>query len=132
MKRNHILKAILQSIRQSLHDYKSAMPLFVLTVCVVCALAGCSSGSNRARTALHNYVPESGYVPDAITAKKIAEAVWLPIYGESIYDKRPFEADLAGGVWIVSGTLPEDSLGGTPYMEIQKSDGRILTVSHSK
>jgi hypothetical protein len=27
----------------------------------------------------HNYRPEAGYVPDAETAMRIAEAVWLPI-----------------------------------------------------
>ena len=32
------------------------------------------------------------YVPDKITAIKIAEAVWLPIYGNSIYEKKPFVA----------------------------------------
>ena len=32
-------------------------------------------------------MPEHDYVPNKNTAIKIAEAIWLPIYGESIYRK---------------------------------------------
>ena len=78
------------------------------------------------------YIPKSGFVPNKTTAIKIAEAVWLPIYGESIYKKRPYTVKLKNGVWIIEGTLPSASKGGVPYIEIQKADGKILKVIHGK
>jgi hypothetical protein len=71
-------------------------------------------------------------VPDEATAIKIAEAIWLPIYGEKIYDKKPFVAKLVDGkIWEVSGTLNTQK-GGVPYIEIQKEDCKILKVIHTK
>jgi|26BtaG_2_1085354.scaffolds.fasta_scaffold00029_4 hypothetical protein len=74
------------------------------------------------------------YVPDAETAIKIAEAIWLPIYGEKIMDKKPYKAILSedGKVWIVKGTIQKEMLGGYPIIEIRKSDCKILKVSHGK
>jgi NTF2 fold immunity protein len=76
---------------------------------------------------------QRNYVPNAECAIKIAEAIWLPIYGKGIYDSKPFTAVLKGdSVWVVEGTLPKRTLGGTPYIEIQKSDCKILKVTHGK
>lgn len=73
-----------------------------------------------------------GYVPDKTTAIKIAEAIWLPIYGNKIFNNKPFIADLRGdSVWVVQGTL-KSGKGGVPYIEIQKSDCKILKVIHEK
>ena len=59
------------------------------------------------------FLPEDGCVPDDTTAIKIAEAVWVSVYGESVYEKRPFNAELLGDtVWAVAGSLPTNSLGG--------------------
>lgn len=76
--------------------------------------------------------PKEGLVPDAATAVRIAEAVWLPIYGKGIYEKRPFVAKLKGDVWVVSGTLPKDTLGGVPEAHIAKRDARVLKVVHGQ
>ncbi len=77
--------------------------------------------------------PKNGFVPDEATAINIAEAIWLPIYGKSIYNEKPFHAKLyKGTVWVVEGTLPVNMLGGTAYIEINKSDCRILKVTHGK
>ena len=80
----------------------------------------------------HNFHPPAGYVPDEATAVRIAEAVWLPIYGESVLKEKPFHAKLANGIWIVGGTLPEGYIGGTAEAEISKKDGCILRISHGK
>jgi hypothetical protein len=78
------------------------------------------------------YKPQKGYVPDATTAIKIAEAVWTPIYGDEILkDERPFTAHLVNGIWIVRGTL-QAGKGGTAYAEISKETGCILNVTHFK
>jgi hypothetical protein len=51
--------------------------------------------------------PEAGFVPDAATALKIAEAVLIPVYGEALTrSERPFKAVLEGDVWIITGTVP--------------------------
>ena len=81
----------------------------------------------------HNVLPSNGYVPDAKTAIRIAEAVWIPIYGEeTLADEKPFVAILEEGVWYVHGTLPVGSLGGTAEAEIDAVSGKILRVSHGE
>lgn len=80
----------------------------------------------------HNFVPKEGYVPDAQTAIKIAEAIWLPIYGDKIYKKKPFTAQLKDNIWVVQGSMPTLMLGGVPVAEISKLTGQILRVSHGQ
>ena len=80
-----------------------------------------------------SYLPPDGFVPDSATAARIAEAVWIPIYGEEhIRRERPYHASLEGDVWRVVGYLPPNHVGGTAVAEISKRDGRILRVIHSK
>jgi hypothetical protein len=81
----------------------------------------------------HNHVPANGYVPDEATAIRIAEAIWIPIYGgQQIENEKPFHAKLNRGVWTVEGSLPAGMDGGVAVAEISKSDGRIIRVSHGK
>lgn len=83
-------------------------------------------------------IPKEGYVPDEKTAIKIAEAVWTPIYGGKIYAQQPFRAKLSNNkkVWYVEGTFDKKgnifAKGGHAYAEIQKNDGKILKVYHTK
>lgn len=73
------------------------------------------------------------YVPNAETAKNIAEAIWLPIYGNKIYNERPYVAALIGdSVWVVTGSISKKKRGGVAYIEIRKSNCEILKVSHGK
>lgn len=90
--------------------------------------------SNGTTNVNKGYIPEEGYVPNEATAVKVAEAVWLPIYGENIYKKQPFIAkyDEKENCWIVNGTLPPDTFGGVPEIKISKSTGEILFVYHGK
>lgn len=83
------------------------------------------------------YKPKEGYVPDEATAKGIAEAVWIPVYGKELIEReKPFEAVLKEGVWTVTGTLPcpegERCLGGVAEIDISKDDGRVLRVIHGE
>jgi hypothetical protein len=88
------------------------------------------------------------YVPNEETAIKIAEAVWLPIYGEDIYNKKPYNAELIGdSVWHVYGSIIEpyyeinnkgDTIalhftsGGVPHIWLKKSDAQVIKVTHTK
>jgi len=80
------------------------------------------------------YVPLNGFVQTEETAIRIAEAVWLEIYGESIYTKQPFIAkyNFIAGYWEVEGSLPINMVGGVPYAHIRKKDGKILYVVHTR
>ena len=98
-----------------------------ILICAILFVSGLGQG----------YKPESGYVPDTITATKIAEAVLIPVYGEKkIESERPLTAKLKDGVWIVTGTLrcPDGNVcdGGVADVRISKDDARILDMSHGK
>jgi hypothetical protein len=79
------------------------------------------------------WIPDKGFVPDSATAIRIAEAVWIPIYGEKLVaGEKPYRATLRGDTWTVTGSLPEGFEGGTAIAEISKRDGRILRVIHEQ
>ena len=100
------------------------------------------------------FIPDQGCVPNAVTAIKIAEAAWEPVYGKATIDKeRPFEAMLDGEVWHVFGGRPsstapepprdvrgygasepppaEEPKTGSLELKIRKRDGQILWLNHS-
>lgn len=47
------------------------------------------------------------YVPNKETAKKIAEAIWIPIYGEKVTKFKPYKAYLVDDdtVWLLKEHL---------------------------
>ena len=84
-------------------------------------------------TAKHNYRPMAGYVPDEVTAIRIAVAVWEPIYGRrTIAREKPYHAVLSDGVWTVEGSMPRLALGGVAVAEVRRSDGCVLRISHGQ
>ena len=93
-------------------------------------------------TAPHSSAPKEGYVPNAGTAVKIAEAVLVPVYGDKqIESEKPFTAIRRGDEWIVSGTLhcrdqngreTTNCVGGTAVVESPKIDARIISMIHYK
>jgi Protein of unknown function DUF72/NTF2 fold immunity protein len=78
--------------------------------------------------------PKNGFVPDEPTAVKIGEATAVAQYGEKqISGERPFGARLRGDVWTVVGTLhPQGANGGTAVIQLSKTDGRILFMTHQE
>jgi len=104
----------------------------VLTFAVA-AGAGVHAARAGSQESSHSYVPREGFVPDATTAARIAEAVLIPIYGaRQIQSEQPLTATLRGDVWQVAGQLPAGSVGGVAIVEIAKRDARILRVSHGR
>jgi hypothetical protein len=103
--------------------------IMLLTVIGIAATGGLTISQSTP-----SYVPPNGFVPDAATAARIAEAVWIPIYGaERIAKEKPFKATLKGDVWTVTGKdLPPGTLGGVAEAEVSKRDGRILRVIHGQ
>ena len=84
--------------------------------------------------ALHSYVPKDGFVPNGAVAVAIADAVLTAIYGNDVISaERPLQASLAGDVWTVTGApLKLGWRGGVAHVEIAKTDGRILRVTHGR
>jgi hypothetical protein len=71
-------------------------------------------------------LPKPGVVPDAETAKRIAEAVWVPLYGvEEVANQAPSRAELKYNVWVVTGSAAPDR---ALFAFILQADGRILSV----
>lgn len=75
-----------------------------------------------------------GPVQTAEDAAKHALPILLEVYGESILDELPFKIyeDKENGLWLVSGTLKENMLGGTAKILIRRFDGDVLAVWHDK
>ena len=73
-----------------------------------------------------------GFVPNKETAIKVAEAIWLPIYGKEIYEYKPYIAVLTEDqIWKVTGTV-HSFVGGAPYAFINKLDGKIIKIYHEE
>ena len=106
--------------------------VIISIVVVVVVIVGIIGGAALNRFYRWHRAPPEGFVPDEKTAIRIAEAIWLPIYGESIYDKQPFVAcyDRRTGSWKVTGTLPENVLGSVPEAHIRRIDGKVVLVRH--
>ena len=80
----------------------------------------------------NGYVPKDGFVPNKETAINVALSILKPIYGESVESQLPFTATLNDDkIWVVEGT-PGLEEGGVASIEIQKTDRKILKVSHGK
>ena len=102
--------------------------LLLISIIFSLAFVGISQTMNR-NTQIKNTV----YVPDSLSAIKIAEIIWLPIFGRNVLKEKPYRAILINdSIWVVEGTLKKGSKGGVAYIEIQKSDCKILTVTHGK
>jgi hypothetical protein len=83
--------------------------------------------------------PARGYVPDATTAVRIAEAVLTPIYGaKQVGYEKPFNATLDGDVWTIQGTLDCKTtaksiwVGGTAVVQLSKTTGAVLLLVHEE
>lgn len=84
-------------------------------------------------------LPEGGYVPDATTSVRIAEAVLIPIYGtKQIGYERPFHATLDRDTWTISGSLHCKNtantvcVGGTAIVQLSKTTGEVLLLVHEE
>jgi len=75
-----------------------------------------------------------GSIDSAQLAREKAETVWIDIYGESVKDRKPYHVDFddESQVWLVQGSLPKHRDGGVPHILIQRSDGKVLAVWHTK
>ena len=86
----------------------------------------------------HHLIPEEvkehGVIPDAETAAKMASILIPVIYGDDCLKKEsPLQIELVNNeVWSVRGTLPQNALGGTFCILLDKKTGGMIMVSHGK
>ncbi|MDR0812419.1 MAG: YbbC/YhhH family protein [Oscillospiraceae bacterium] len=73
-----------------------------------------------------------GFVGSAKEAKKLAESIWIELFGDSVTKKKPYRVfyDDTNQVWLVQGTI--FFMRGGPNILIQKSDGKILALWQDK
>ena len=89
--------------------------------------------------------PSGVRVPDEATAVDLAERALVKVYGKYQIDyEKPLTAKLENGVWNVYGTLccpgpngqrtcePYKCVGGVAALQLRQSDGKVLSVSHTK
>lgn len=88
--------------------------------------------ARRSVVGVRPVVRGGGYVPDANTAIRIAVAVLIPIYGEDIGEsEKPWRAGLKHGVWTVVGTFHGKGEGGEAIVQLSKTSGAVLFVTHT-
>lgn len=66
-------------------------------------------------------------------AVELAEIYVTHVYGKACVEKeRPFYVTDKGHYWRIEGYLPSDMTGGVFLIEIDKENGRVMTLSHGK
>lgn len=79
--------------------------------------------------------PAAGVVPDVETAKSIALAVAIPIWGkDKVTSELPLRAGLKGNVWTVIGDphLHGGETGGELIIQLDKRTGAVLSFLHTQ
>lgn len=122
---------IQQQTRANAYEAKNMIKILSLTIISIVSTAAISEGMPE------SYRPREGYVSSEKTAKAIAEAVLIPIYGiDEISRQKPFKVALNENKWIVQGSTPADRgvryFGGNFTIHIVRTTGEITHVSHSK
>ncbi len=80
-----------------------------------------------------NYKPSTGYVGNEKVALRIADVILKSIYGDYLIERqKPLKINLRDQVWLIEGTRATKpyNKGGVAQIEISKSTGEILRVSH--
>jgi len=64
---------------------------------------------------------------------ELAEPILFRIYGkDKILNERPYDYYRFGDFWILTGTLPKQSKGGTFNIKINRKTCQIINISHGK
>src|SRR5690348_12757776 len=114
------------------------VPLPLCFAMIVAAAFADPTGEQRERESAAETVREalrrpaasrsSDIVPTAEVAIGIHTVVVRSVFGEDELKLKPFIAIRSGDYWVVHGTVPKDSVGGTPTTVIRARDGAVLWV----
>ena len=79
------------------------------------------------------YIWEGPLINDEETAIKVVEPILFGKYGQkNIELQKPYEVHKIDQYYIVSGTLPGGSIGGTFVIIIDETNARVLEITHYK
>jgi hypothetical protein len=72
-------------------------------------------------------------INDSVTAIRFAEKILFERYGkENIESQKPYQIYLIREYWVLFGTLPNDSIGGTFLIILDRRNSTVLKVTHGK
>lgn len=82
----------------------------------------------------HNVIDnKSLIITNKETAVKIAETILFEIYGKkNIENQKPYEIYKFENFYVILGTIPKNSVGGTFIIIIDGTNSKILKISHGK
>lgn len=82
----------------------------------------------------HNVIDnKTAILPGEADAIAFAELILFKIYGEEhIKRQRPYSCFHINNHWIISGSLPEDLLGGTFLIIIDDRNAKVVQITHGK
>lgn len=89
------------------------------------------SQAKRIYTRTLGYKPDAGFLPDSETALSVGKLIIERIYpGDK--GKFLYTAELTKeGVWLIKSRFLDTTLvGGGPYLELLKSDSRVIKLVH--
>lgn len=79
------------------------------------------------------YIWEDPLINDEETAIKVVEPILFGRYGQrNIELQKPYEVHKIDQYYIISGTLPGGSIGGTFVIIIDETNARVLEITHYK
>jgi hypothetical protein len=90
--------------------------------------------SSLTDTTKHNVLKsETLIIKDSLTATTIAESILFGIYGKgNITKQKPYEVYHIENYWLLKGTLPKDSHGGTFFIILDARNSQTIRISHGK
>lgn len=110
-----------------------------------------SSNHFSGRLVYPKELPENeDVIPDEIIAAKLGLLLLESVYGERVYEDKPYQVTLLDSIWVVETSLlppppeidnskinPDMELqtiicGGVGHVEINKHNGKIYTIYHTK
>ena len=121
----------------------SALLTFTLTACRQIkdnrTILGKSYAEQELKSVLsgksqHNVIDNKTIIiKDSSTAINVAEPILFSIYGKNnITEQRPYEIYFIDNYWVLTGTLPKGSAGGTFLIIIDSRNIKVLRITHGK
>lgn len=72
-------------------------------------------------------------VKDSSLAINIAETILFDIYGKAnIIKQKPYSVFHIGNYWLLEGSLPKHSVGGTFLIILDDRNARVIKITHGK
>ncbi|CAN5816541.1 hypothetical protein BH11BAC7_BH11BAC7_02460 [soil metagenome] len=87
-----------------------------------------------ADSTLHNVINSKTIIlKNETEAVEFAESILFDIYGKrQIRAQKPYEIYNIDNYWVIFGTLPKETFGGTFLIIIDAHDCRIVRITHGK